>query len=159
MKHGKIIRGEPFDWGEAVRAQRALADAADEDGHLELDNATFGTAMAADPGVCKCPLCSEFLWCEGEVIECPECQTWVAVQSGKLAISPRKHLLSFDLDPELADRPRKARSVLGRLAREVLREGYPCGGNEVQMSGMAFKLALLVMIVAGATDEIIEVES
>ena len=157
MKHGKIIKGEQFDWKQAEAAQRTLIEAAGVSGRLEQTSQTLAAAMRADPGVCKCPMCLEYLWREGEILECPECQSWFAVRSGKLVTSPRRQLPRFGLDPKLADSPEKARERLNAASRAVLTEDGPCGGNEVSMSAAAFRLAVLWMVVEGQPDEIIEI--
>ena len=154
MKHGKILKGEPFDWKAAEQANETLAEAADENGRLDPDEVPWGAAMMADPGVCKCPDCQEILWREGEVLECPECQTWLFVRSGKPATTASKYLERYgygDLTPN------RAQELLGQKTVRILAQGAPCGGNEVSMSGAAFQISALWLLSEGRGDEFIEV--
>jgi len=65
MKSPIILKGKAFDWEAA--APKA-SNAVDDKGEVNWRN-----AMAADPGVMKCPNCGIFLWREGELVECPDC--------------------------------------------------------------------------------------
>jgi len=65
MKSAIILEGKPFDW-EAAKS--AMENAVGEDGEPN-----WRAAMAADPGLMKCPNCGVYLWREGEFVECPDC--------------------------------------------------------------------------------------
>ena len=65
MKSPIILEGEPFDW---EYASVAASHVVDEDGHVN-----WRAAMAADPGVMRCPGCEEWLWKEGRQVRCPDC--------------------------------------------------------------------------------------
>jgi ssDNA-binding Zn-finger/Zn-ribbon topoisomerase 1 len=62
MERPIILKGEPFDWNEGYK-------------HMLVANRSFADAMAADPGCVQCPGCKEYLWREGEKVECPHCHT------------------------------------------------------------------------------------
>lgn len=72
MRTPKIIKGKPFDWR---RASEAMDNVVSPSGEI-----CWGAAMAADPGVTKCPNCKAFYWREGETVECLNCGTQWNIQ-------------------------------------------------------------------------------
>ena len=65
MKRAIILEGRPFDWDEGAEAMKHVVNA---DGTIN-----HRAAMCADPGVTKCPKCSEYFWAEGVKLRCSEC--------------------------------------------------------------------------------------
>lgn len=65
MKRPIILEGEPFDWNAGAEAAGRIVN---ERGYIN-----WKAAMAADPGVMRCPGCALWLWREGERVGCPEC--------------------------------------------------------------------------------------
>lgn len=150
MKHGKILKGKPFDWKTAEKANETLAEAADGDGRLDPDQVPWGAAMMADPGVCKCPICGEILWHEGEVLECPECGAQFFVKSRRMATTARKFLELHHKDEALDG------ESLHKCAVAVLAQGDPFAG-ENRLGWEAVELAALWLCLNGYGDEFIEV--
>ena len=60
MKSAIIHAGQSFDWEAAEKFQRAAGS-------------NMAAAFYADPGVMTCPGCGEYLWNEGDDVECPVC--------------------------------------------------------------------------------------
>lgn len=65
MKHPIIIEGSPFDWERGKRAMDAVIS--------KSGDVNWGAAMAADPGVTKCPKCGVYFWKEAKLVKCTEC--------------------------------------------------------------------------------------
>lgn len=59
--------GKPIDRQKLIdECKEAAAHVIDDDGEVNWRAAFF-----ADPGVTQCPSCSEYLWWEGAILECP----------------------------------------------------------------------------------------
>lgn len=71
-----ILTGEPFNWEQAATL---LDEALSVDGEIDWQK-----AMAADPGVMRCPHCQVFLWKEGTEVACPVCGFIFVVKYGGL---------------------------------------------------------------------------
>jgi len=58
----RVLAGDQFDWEEGERAMGRIVD---EGGEISM-----GAAMAADPGVTRCPTCGTYHWREGTKRQC-----------------------------------------------------------------------------------------
>jgi Zn finger protein HypA/HybF involved in hydrogenase expression len=67
MKHAIVIGGSSFDWDHG---KKAMDNVITKDGQVN-----WGAAMAADPGIIKCPKCGEYFWKEATLLKCTECGT------------------------------------------------------------------------------------
>lgn len=67
MREPSILSGDSFNWEEVQEIQERIVD---EDGDVN-----WGAAFFSDPGVTCCPLCGEYYWAEGEIVQCLECDT------------------------------------------------------------------------------------
>jgi hypothetical protein len=66
VKSPIIIEGPPADWKAHEKASSHVVD--------DEGNVNWGSAMCADPGVKKCPGCGLFMWNEGWLVQCPDCE-------------------------------------------------------------------------------------
>ena len=65
MKSPIIIEGPSFDWKRGKKAMDAVIS--------KSGDVNWGAAMAADPGVTKCPKCGGCFWKEAKLVKCTEC--------------------------------------------------------------------------------------
>jgi hypothetical protein len=63
VKRGIPISGPAFDWEQAEKAQQHVIDET-------TGEVNWKAAMAADPGVVKCPGCGEYVWAEAPRMRC-----------------------------------------------------------------------------------------
>jgi len=78
MKHPIILPNSAWQFNYD-NAKEAAENAVDDEG-----NVNWWAAMAADPGVTKCPGCDTEYFRDAEKLECPECGTQWNVDQNKI---------------------------------------------------------------------------